>query len=294
MPLLLTVVTLTWGVNIPVVKALTGVIDVVWVGALRMVDAALVLSLLLWWRDRRWPRLSRTQWWALVQIAFLLVYLNQLLFIQGTRLATATNASLVMAMMPLLSLVGGAWAFGERIAPRTLLGLAMGFAGVALVVLRTGPAPLGVAGLGELTVLAALVSFIAGGLLIQRVTRQLDVLVMSWAVYLVGTVMLLLHALAGGGGPAALAALDAPWIWLCLLYSGICGTALANAGWFRAIESVGQSRASPYLYLVPIFGVCASALLLREPLGWWHGAGLLLVIGGTRLGVAQRQPQPTG
>ena len=294
MAVLLTLVMLTWGVNIPTVKILTGVMDVAWVGALRMVEATVVLTLLLWWRDRRWPRLAARQWWALAQIAFLLVYLYQLLFTQGARLSTATNTSLVLALMPLLSVVGGSWAFGERISARTLVGLAMGFAGVALVVLQSPAAQVGVAGLGELTVLAALVSFIAGGLLIQRVTRELDVFVMGWAVYVIGTGMLLTHAMAGGGARVALQSLEGPWIGLCLLYSGICGTALANAGWFRAIERVGQSRASPYLNLTPIFGVIASAVLLREPLGWWHGAGLLLVIGGTRVGAMQRKALAAG
>jgi drug/metabolite transporter (DMT)-like permease len=40
--------------------------------------------------------------------------------------------------------------------------------------------------------------------------------------------------------------------------------------------------------LLPIFGVLSSALMLGEPLGWWHLVGLVLVIAGTRLGTAPR------
>jgi drug/metabolite transporter (DMT)-like permease len=77
-------------------------------------------------------------------------------------------------------------------------------------------------------------------------------------------------------------------VWWLALYSGIAGTALSNVGWYFAINRVGQSRASPYLYLLPIFGVGFSAALLGEPLGWWHLVGLVLVIVGTRLGSAAR------
>lgn len=142
---------------------------------------------------------------------------------------------------------------------------------MALVVLRTGLAPPGLADLGEPAVL-----------------------VTPWTVYFIGTVMWLAHAVAGVGASAALQSQQGTSTGLCLLHSGICGTALANAGWFRAIEREGQSRASPYLNLTPIVGVIASALLLNEPLGWWHGAGLLLVIGGTRVGAVQRKVLPAG
>jgi drug/metabolite transporter (DMT)-like permease len=291
MPLLLMTVMLMWGINIPAIKALTGVIDVVWVGAIRLVQATAVLTLLLLLRDRRLPRLTGAQWWALAQIAFLMVYLNQLLFTQGARLSSATNTSLVMALMPLLSLIGGALAFREAVSARALLGLALGFAGVTLVVLLAPGANLVVAGLGELLVAAALVTFIGGGLLVQRVTSDLDVLVVGWAVYGLGTLMLLSHAALGGGWEQAATAIDGPWIWFCVLYSGIIGTALSNVGWYYAIDRVGQSRASLYLHWVPIFGVAASALLLREALGVWHGVGLLMVLAGTWLGVAARPPR---
>lgn len=291
MPLLLMTVMLMWGVNIPIIKALTGVIDVVWVGAIRLVQATAVLTLLLLLRDGRLPRLTGAQWWALAQIGFLMVYLNQLLFTQGALLSSATNTSLVMALMPLLSLIGGALAFREAVSARALLGLALGFAGVTLVVLLAPGASLVVAGLGELLVAAALVTFIGGGLLVQRVTRDLDVLVVGWAVYGLGTLMLLSHAALGGGWEKAATAIDGPWIWFCVLYSGILGTALSNVGWYYAIDRVGQSRASLYLHWVPIFGVAASALLLREALGVWHGVGLLMVLAGTWLGVAARPPR---
>jgi len=292
MPLLLMTVMLMWGVNIPAVKALTGVIDVVWVGVIRLVEATAVLTLLLLLRDRKLPRLTRVQWWTLAQIAFLMIYLNQLLFTQGTHLSSATNTSLVMALMPLLSLIGGALAFREAVSTRALLGLALGFAGVAVVVLFAPGATLAVAGAGELLVMAALVTFVSGGLLVQRVTRDLDVLVVGWAVYVLGTSMLLTHAALHGGWAQAAAAIDGPWIWFCALYSGIFGTALGNVGWYYAINRVGQSRASPYLYWLPIIGVAASAVLLREPLGVWHGVGLLLVIGGTRIGAGTPKVVP--
>jgi drug/metabolite transporter (DMT)-like permease len=286
MAALLLLVMLAWGANISAVKALTGVMDVAWVGAVRMVAAAAVLTLCLWWRDRRLPALRQREWAALAAISALTVYANQLLFVQGMRLASASNASLVMALMPLLALLAGALLLRERIAPHALAGVALGLAGVAVVVLRAPGARLGMPGAGELIILAGLVAFVLGGLLIQRAVRSLDVLVVGWGVYLCGTPMLCLHAVLTGGWQETVAAFDSRWVWWCALYSGAVGTALSNLGWYHAIGRIGQSRASPYLYWIAVFGVRVSMLTLQEPVGWWHVLGLALVVGGVRLGAA--------
>lgn len=287
-PALLMLVMMTWGLNIPAVKALTGVMDVVWVGAIRLVAATAVITACLWVRDRRLPRLAGRDWTVLAAISGLTIYGNQLLFVQGMRMASATNASLVMALMPLLALLAGPLLLRERIPPRAVVGVCLGFAGVAVVVLHGSGAQVGVPGAGEAVILLGLVAFIVGGLLIQRAVRQLDVLVVGWAVYLCGTVMLCAHAVLAGGWERTLGAFDTHWVWWCALYSGVLGTALSNVGWYYALGRVGQSRASPYLYWIAVFGVAFSAFTLSEPLAWWHAVGLAMVVGGVRMGAGAR------
>ena len=94
--MLLVLVMLTGGLNIPAVKALTGAMDAIWVGAVRLVGATLVLTVCLWLRDRRWPRIERRQWALLVCTAFLIIYANQVLFVTGVSLSSATNTSLLI------------------------------------------------------------------------------------------------------------------------------------------------------------------------------------------------------
>lgn len=285
---LLLLVMMSWGLNIPAVKALTGVMDVVWVGAIRLLAASVTLTACLLLRDGRLPRLSRRDWGVLACISVLTIYANQLLFVQGMRMANASNASLVMALMPLLALLAGAVLLRERIVPRALAGVCLGFAGVAVVVLRAQGASVGIPGAGELVILAGLVTFIVGGLMIQRMVRRLDVLAVGWAVYVCGTGMLWLHAALVGGWREAADAFDSGWVWWCALYSGVVGTALSNVCWYYALGRVGQGRASPYLYWIAVFGVGFSALTLSEPLGWWHALGLAMVVAGVRLGAGPR------
>lgn len=285
---LLMLVMMAWGLNIPAVKALAGVMDVVWVGTIRLLAASIVLTLCLLLRDRRLPRLIARDWCVIACIAVLTIYANQLLFVQGMRLASASNASLVMALMPLLALLAGALLLRERIAVRSVLGVCLGFAGVAVAVLNGQGATVGVPGLGEMVILLGLVTFILGGLMIQLTVRRLDALVVGWAIYICGTCMLCLHAALSGGWREAVGAFSIDWVWWVALYSGVVGTALANVGWYYALGRIGQSRTSPFLYWTAVFGVGFSALTLHEPLGWWHALGLALVVVGVRMGAGAR------
>ncbi len=283
---LLMVVMLAWGGNIPAVKALTGVMDVAWVGLVRLGLATLALTVFLLVRDRRLPSLRSRDWAVLAVIAFLTIYLNQLLFVVGMRLSAAATASLVMALNPLLAVLAAALVLRERIGGRRAAGVVLGFTGVAVVVLMAPGARVGPPGLGELSLLAGLVVFISGGLLIQRQVRNLDVLALGWAIYLLGTAMLAVHALVVGGWERTAAAFGTGWVWWVALYSGVLGTALSNIGWYHAIGRVGQARAAPYLYWIAVFGVLSSAIALGEPLSWWHAIGLALLVAGVRLGAS--------
>lgn len=279
-------VMLGWGLNVPIVKAMAEVMDVVWVAVVRMGSAAITLSLVLLLRDRGLPRLRRSQWLWLGGSAALLIYLNQWLFVLGMRLAAGTTASLVMALNPLLAVLAGALVYRERISMRRGTGVALGLAGVSLAVLMAPQAQLVRPGQGELLIFLGQVVFIAGGLMIQRLTRDLDVLVIGWAVYLLGSLMLLANALALGGWARTQAAFALDWVWACALYAGVLGTAVSNVGWYHVIGKVGQSQASPHLYWLAVFGMLASALTLGEPLSLWHGIGLALLVAGIRLGSA--------
>jgi drug/metabolite transporter (DMT)-like permease len=286
--LLLLVVVVAWGLNIPAVKALSGRMDVIWVASLRMAVAALALTVCVLLRNRPLPRPDRRQLAGLVAAGVLMVYVNQLLFVTGMSLASATGASLVMGLSPALSVAVTALVFRERLTARRLAALAAGFAGVALVVLQRDAAGAPGAGLGELIVLVGLLTFVLGGAIVQQLARRLDALSIGWVVYSSGAALLMAHALAfGDPAQLELGHLDGS-LWLLVLYSGVLGTALSGVGWYQAIARVGMARASVYLSWLPVFGVTFSALMLGEPLTPWHVAGVVLVIAATRLGTSGR------
>lgn len=283
-----------WGLNVAVVKQLTHSFDTPMLAALRMVVALAVLSALLLWKRRVVLAMNWQQVRTLLVCGVLMVYLNQLLFAEGLQRSTATNGALIMALSPLVSAVLAAFMFRESLSLQRLFGVALGFGGVAAVVLSHPGAGLSRASTGDLMLVAGVVSFAAGGALVQRLARCLPPLTISWAIYLVGTSMLVVQAAVGSPSLSIEVLFPGWWPWALILFSGVMATALSNLLWNRAIATIGVARTAVFLYWVPVFGILFAAILLDERLTAWHLAGFVAVMAGTFLGTRRPAPPPSG
>lgn len=124
-----------------------------------MLVACVTLTFVVWLRKEKLPRLKAKECLTLIFAGFLMVYVNQRLFTKGARMSSASTASLIMVLNPALAVGRAAIAFRQRSARLSLPGLAIGFAGVALVVLNQPQASQISVGAGQLMILAALLTF---------------------------------------------------------------------------------------------------------------------------------------
>lgn len=287
---LLLFVTALWGLNMTALKTIASYFDPAVMATERAAIAAAFLGLMLW-RQRhklRRTRMTARQFATVLACAALMVYLNQILLAVGLVRTTATNASVAIALSPLVSSLMAALILRERIGLLRIVGVALGFAGVLIVVLHSSGARLADAGLGDGLVVASVVTFSIGGVLIQRLARETDALYASAMIYACGTLMLALHTLAVGAAPNVGAWLPGFWPLMLVLFSALIATAFGNLAWNHAIVKIGVARVSLWFYWVPVFGVGFAALLLGETLTIWHAVGLLVVVVGTALGTYSR------
>jgi drug/metabolite transporter (DMT)-like permease len=279
-----------WGMNVTVVKLLTASFDPILLAALRMVVACAALTAIVLYKRCGMAAFSWRQLVAVAACAVLMVYANQILFVEGLLRSTATNGALIMALSPLVSAVVAALTFRERFTPQRMCGVLLGFGGVAAVVLSHPGSRLSSAGAGDLMLVAAVISFATGGAIVQRLARQLHPLAISWAIYLVGTLLLVLHTALGAAPVDAASLFPGWWPWALVLFSGVLATAVCNLIWNSAIASIGVARTAVFLYWVPVFGVVFAAILIGETLTLWHLAGFAAVMAGTYLGTWRQQP----
>ncbi|CAB3723171.1 hypothetical protein LMG26689_03966 [Achromobacter animicus] len=280
----------TWGLNIVSIKYLTQHMDIQALAAVRIVIAFITVTLIIKARGGRIPKLGSAQLGWVALAGFLVVYAHQVALVSGLRVSSAANGTLIMATSPLLSAFLAAIFYREKLTATRIAGALLGLLGVGMVVVGSG-AQLGLTGWGDAVVFVAVLVFVFGGLVIQRMSRMMDPLGMLWYMYLAGGVMLVGHAALTPSSYHAETWQMAWWPWAVLMFSAVVASGISNIVWNAGIARLGISRAALFVNWLPIFGLLFAALFLDEHVTLTHVVGLGCVLGGTWLGL-RRGAQP--
>ena len=280
----------TWGLNIVSIKYLTQHMDIQALAAVRIVIAFITVTLIIKARGSRIPKLGGAQLGWVALAGFLVVYAHQVALVSGLRFSSAANGTLIMATSPLLSAFLAAIFYREKITTTRIAGALLGLLGVGMVVVGSG-ARLGLTGWGDAVVFVAVLVFVFGGLVIQRMSRMMDPLGMLWYMYLAGGLMLVGHAALTPSSYHADTWQMAWWPWVVLMFSAVIASGVSNIVWNAGIARLGISRAALFVNWLPIFGLLFAALFLDEHVTLTHVVGLGCVLGGTWLGL-RRSAQP--
>lgn len=215
------------------------------------------------------------------------VALNQAGYTAGLSLTSGSNGALIFATAPVWGLLLGILLGLERGTWRGTLGVGLAVAGVALVVsggLGTEEASVG----GDLLVCLSAFSWGAYTVLSLPVLRRFDPLaVAGWTMLLGGaaTVPLALTGVPGLSEPLSSVAWGAVGArsWAAAVYSTVLASGFAIAAWQINVSRLGANRVLVYMYLVTLFGLLCSMLLLGESLGVEKVVGAAVILLGVYL-----------
>ena len=276
-------ITVVWGLNLSVVKSLTHILDLSLIATLRMLACVACLTLLYRHKISLIRHWRASLWLQATLAGVLMVYVNQVLFTQAMGRTSATNAALIIALGPMVSASLEYLFFRRPMGRRMRWGLVLALIGVVTVITHRPGAQWQQAALGDVLIFTSVVTFAIGGALTQRISDQLDPMSMTWYTHVLGCALLCLDsALRLDDIVSPLAALNLK-AWSMTLFSGLLATGLGAVIWAKGIATLGVGRTAAYLSWVPVLGVAFGALLLGEPVTYWHALGVGLVLIGTVL-----------
>lgn len=191
---------------------------------------------------------------------------NTLVYTAG-RTTTALNLSLISMSNPLFLALLSRIVFGERFTFQKALGTAIVIFG--LLFLITGGSPTRLLDLtltvGDLWMLLAAFLFAVYSILIKRKPAAMPVLVLQYATFAIGLLLLLpIYLISRAAQP--------PVVWdtaglLSLAYVGIFASLVAFFLWSKALLEIGPTRAGLIYYSGPVFSGLGAALVLGQPIG---------------------------
>lgn len=208
----------------------------------------------------------------------------------GIRYVEAGTVALISGTSPVFMALLAVPLLHERLRGRAIAGLVLSMVGsVVVVVVSGGEVSLGRdQALGALLILASAVLWAVYSVIVKPWLGPIPPTSVPMIGSIVGLPLMLPLGVSGFG--TALGNLDAIG-WLAVAQFTTLASVVAPILWAVGLQRGEASRAGMYLYLVPLFGVVAAALLLGEAIGLGTLLGGALILGGVIVAtLPARQP----
>jgi drug/metabolite transporter (DMT)-like permease len=253
---------------------------------LTMIAGRLVLASIFLWAvvlltREPLPRSAR-QYGHLLVMALVNIVVPFILIAVGEQTIDSALASILNATVPLFVIVlAPMFLPDERITWPRVAGLAVGFAGVILLVapdlVNVSDADL----TGELLLLGSSLCYGIGNVYAKRNVRGLAPRIP--ALFQVFLAMLVIVPLALVIDRPFSEVQPSPEALFAIAWLGILGSGVAYLCYFTILRSWGATRTSMVAYLLPVVGILLGALVLGDPVTLNRVAGTALVIAGIAL-----------
>ncbi|SFC60294.1 Permease of the drug/metabolite transporter (DMT) superfamily [Bacillus sp. 491mf] len=248
---------------------------------LRLLIACLILLPLFLYKGEKMPKLVKKDYIIFFLQSFIGVFLFSICTLYGLRKTTALDSGIIMSCTPAIMALISYFFLKEKLGIHKI-------GGILLTIL--GTLSINVFGqflnfnenshslIGNILIFCAVIGeavFFSFGKLISTSLRPLTI---TTIMSLTGAVLFLPLAMYQSLHFNFFTV--SPLIWSLVLYTGIVITVLAVLLMNQGLEVVSAGTAAVFTALMPISTVVLSALILHEPLFWYHIFGMLLVMGG--------------
>ncbi|MBM3567313.1 MAG: DMT family transporter [Alphaproteobacteria bacterium] len=272
---LMALVTLIWGANWPIMKITVAEVPPFTFRVICALGGGTGLMVIAWLSGQKLG-VPRAAWRYVTLSALFNQTLWNLLTPFGVSLMASGRASILAFTMPVWASLFAIPILGEKLSGKRALGVALGVAGMAILI-GGDAAAMGAAPLGALFMIGAAMSWGLGTVLNRRGRPEGvgTVVLAAWQNYL------------GGIPIVVLAAIYDPWPPnLDLSFGAMFGVAY-NAlicfifcvwAWFKVSVSAPTAVAGVSTQMIPVVGVTSAAIILGEPIGLQELAALVVVL----------------
>ena len=228
-----------------------------------------------------WPRVRERLVWVILMGGGGMAGFT-FFFILAAQHTTAVNLGITQSSVPAIVMLLSLAVFGTRIGMMQLVGLAVSFLGVALLVTKGSLAVLLAMQIntGDLLMLIACVCYAAYTVGLSRRLEMSPALLLTFFSIPASMVFALSMGVEYWAGTMQMPGAKGLAI---VAYCAIFPSMLAQICFMRGVELAGANRAGFYLNLIPVFSALMAVFILSERLYSYHAASAVMVLGGIYL-----------
>ncbi|HYW70070.1 MAG TPA: EamA family transporter [Pyrinomonadaceae bacterium] len=245
---------------------------------IRFLFASLILLALILARGVRWPR-QRGDWWVIAIVGLLQFTLNYGLVFWGEQRIPSGLAAVLQSTFPAFGLVIAHFYLpNEPITAKKIVGVLLGFAGVAIIFSHQ----LSIAGqsalFGSIALVLSAFCGAYGNVLVKAYGTQIDPFVLAAGQMICGFPPLLALGIATEGNP-----FHFHWTVravLALAYLVIVGSVMAFTLYYWLVRHMDVVKTMLIALVTPVVAVLLGMIVLHEQLNWRLFAGAACIISG--------------
>ena len=241
----------------------------------------LLLLLLIWTRDLLRIRWRDVPYLVLLGVIFFTIF--PVIFNASLRLTEASRGALMLATMPLWSVLLARVAKRERLSTRQISGVLLTIAGVGVVLAERGLsfAATSLSLVGDALMLVTAVCGAVYGVLAKRMLTRYKAMTVTAYTMMFGTLLLVPAAFFEDF--SSVMARMRPDTVMLVLFLGIFGGAIGYFLWTFALTRLSPTQVAVYANLNPMVATLLGATLLAEKLTGMFMAGFAAVLAGVLL-----------
>lgn len=257
----------------------------VFLGGLAMLPAYLIFSRTAAFADALKTRARGfTAWdlWTFCYLGFFGVVINQMCFALGLNHTAVSHGAVIIGMAPVYTLALAVIFRIEKATWRKFTGIAMAFAGIAVLAAENGMTTRSPSLEGDAVMMTGAIGFAIYSVLGKRVAARYDALTMTAFNHFAGAIVVLPIVLYQAHGLL----IDARWrripwqSWTSVIYMAVFSSAVAYVLYFWLLKYLQASQLAAFTYLLPVIATILGIVWLGERGSLMQLVGGVLALAG--------------
>ncbi|MDI6708452.1 MAG: DMT family transporter [Candidatus Thermoplasmatota archaeon] len=271
---------LIWAASYPLIKIALGDVTPILLGALRHLIFIPLLGILFLKSGKNIFTHSKIDWILFIGIGLFAIALPNILQNIGMLYTTASLSSIIQSSGPMFTLFLAVIFLKESLGAKKILGALLALFGAVMLV-TGGQIQFTGTFYGNFLILLSGLSYSISGIITKKaLERHSPFVILSYGI-MIGFVVLACASLITE--PVASIKFLPIHAWVVILLLALFPSFIASWLWYKVLISAELSKLVLFIYLMPVFAVGISYLMLRETIGYDTVLFAALVIGGIAL-----------